>query len=148
MIFGFQRGAAPILAAVALVATGPVRGEGTEPITTIPAAALAWETTNEGVGFAALIGDRFNEDYMAMVRLPAGLVSPTHIKSANMFGVVVSGTISHVAADADPAQAVLLPVGSFYKVPAGLAHLSKCVSETDCITFLLQDGKFDFLPVP
>ncbi len=117
------------------------------PITNVPTNDMAWEVTQEGVGFAALIGDRFTEEYMAMVRLPAGLVSPPHVKTANMFGVVVAGTISHVAADADPANAVLLPEGSFYMVPAGLAHLSKCVSDTDCVTFLVQDGAFDFLPV-
>jgi hypothetical protein len=49
---------------------------------------------------------------------------------------------------ADPSSEVVLPEGSFYKIPAGLAHVSKCVSQIDCITFLYQDGKFDFLPVP
>lgn len=116
-------------------------------IVNTPASLMQWETTPEGVGFAALVGDRFAEPYMAMVRLPAGLVSPAHVKSANMFGVVVSGTITHVAVGADPSSEVLLPAGSFYEVPAKLAHLSKCVSETDCVTFLYQDGKFDFLPV-
>jgi len=111
-----------------------------------PAAQLNWETTEEGVGFASLSGDRFVESYMAMVRLPAGLVSPAHVKTSNMFGVVVSGAITHVASGADSSTEVLLPTGSFYKIPAGLAHISKCVSETDCITFLYQDGKFDFLP--
>ena len=117
-----------------------------QTITNLPAADFAWDQTEEGVAFAPLVGDRFVEPYMAMVRLPAGLVSPPHVKSANMFGVVVSGTISHVAIKASPSDEVLLPEGSFYKVPAGLAHVSKCVSEADCITFLYQDGRFDFLP--
>ena len=121
--------------------------EETSKIVRTPTAQLQWETTEEGVGFAALVGDRFVEPYMAMVRLPAGLVSPNHTKSANMFGVVVSGTISHVAVGADPSSEILLPAGSFYKVPADLAHLSKCVSAVDCVTFISQDGKFDFLPV-
>lgn len=115
-------------------------------IANLPADDLIWDQTEQGVAFAPLIGDRFAEPYMAMVRLPAGLVSPPHVKSANMFGVVISGMISHSAVDASPSDEVLLPEGSFYKVPAGLAHVSKCVSETDCITFLYQDGKFDFLP--
>ncbi len=135
---------APCLGAV-LFATSALAGG--EPITNLPTADLAWEITPEGVGFAPLIGDRFAEPYMAMVRLPAGLVSPTHVKTANMYGVVVAGTISHVAATGDPAREVLLPEGSFYKVPAGLPHLSKCVSAEDCVTFLYQDGHFDFLPV-
>lgn len=134
-------------AAVAVVLTAvPLRAAQDVVISNFPSASLNWETTKEGVGFAPLIGDRFAEPYMAMVRLPAGLVSPSHVKSANMFGVVLSGTISHIAVGADPSTEVLLPKGSFYKVPAGLGHVSKCLSKEECITFVYQDGKFDFLP--
>jgi len=116
-----------------------------EAIKNIPTANLDWDVTPEGVAFAPLIGDRFAEAYMAMVRLPAGLVSPAHVKSANMFGVMVSGSMTHSAVDADPKDAVILSEGSFYKIPKGVAHVSRCVSEVECVTFLYQDGKFDFL---
>lgn len=119
---------------------------GEKEIVNSPAEQLNWETTEEGVGFAPLLGDRFVEPYMAMVRLPAGLVSPAHLKTANMFGVVVSGAMTHIAVGEMRAKEVRLTRGSFYKIPAGLAHISKCISETECITFLYQDGKFDFLP--
>lgn len=115
-------------------------------ITNVPDTKMDWSTSKEGVGFAPLIGDRFKESYMAMVKLPAGLVSPAHIKTANMFGVVVSGTVSHIAVGANANTELLLPAGSFYKIPKNLAHVSKCVSTADCVTFLYQDGKFDFLP--
>ncbi|PCJ95041.1 MAG: hypothetical protein COA52_04235 [Hyphomicrobiales bacterium] len=113
----------------------------------MPLSQLQWETTAEGVGFAPLQGERFQESYMAMVRLPAGLVSPPHVKTANMYGLVVSGTIANIALDNKDGQEVPLPPGSYYKVPAGLAHISKCLSKVDCVTFLYQDGKFDFLPI-
>lgn len=113
----------------------------------VPAEEMAWEITEEGVGFAPLIGERFDEAYMAMVKLPAGLVSPPHVKSANMFGVVITGTLTHLAVGADPAMEVPLSVGAFYRVPAGVGHVSKCISDVDCTTFLYQDGKFDFVPV-
>jgi len=112
-----------------------------------PTEKLDWQTTPEGVAFAALVGDRFAEAYMAMVKLPAGLVSPPHTKSANMFGVMISGSMIHVPVNSNPQDEVVLPQGSFYKVPKNLPHVSKCVSKTDCVTFLYQDGKFDFLPV-
>ena len=117
------------------------------PIKNVPTDRMAWELSEEGVGFAPLIGERFNEAYMAMVKLPAGLVSPAHVKTANMFGVVIAGTITHLAVGADPSQEIPLTEGAFYKVPAGVGHVSKCISEVDCITFLYQDGKFDFVPV-
>ncbi|WP_298356490.1 DUF4437 domain-containing protein [uncultured Litoreibacter sp.] len=115
-------------------------------IITQPMPALDWATTPEGVAFAALQGDRFTEDYMAMVRLPAGLVSPPHVKSANMFGVVIEGVMTHAPHGA-AAQATPLPTGAFYKIPKDLPHVSSCISDTPCVTFLYQDGKFDFLPV-
>ena len=116
-------------------------------IQSTPTSTLEWATTLEGVAFAPLIGDRFAESYMAMVKLPAGLISPAHTKTANMFGVMISGSMVHSAADADPKDDVVLPEGSFYKIPKNVPHVSKCVSDTDCITFLYQDGQFDFLPV-
>ena len=118
-----------------------------ERIQNEPVEKLDWQKTPEGVAFAALIGDRFAEPYMAMVKLPAGLVSPAHTKTANMFGVILSGSMVHSAVDADPNDDVVLPEGSFYKIPKDLPHVSKCVSDTDCVSFLYQDGKFDFLPV-
>lgn len=134
-----------VLAALALVA--PALPAFAGDIVNTPPAAQAFETSAEGVGFAQLEGDRFAGAYMAMVRLPAGLVSPAHVKSANMFGVVMSGTLTHRAAGEDASTEVRLPAGSFYRIPAGLAHVSSCVSAEDCVTFLYQDGKFDFLPV-
>ena len=118
-----------------------------EVVLNVSAEEMAWEISEEGVGFAPLIGERFNEAYMAMVKLPAGLVSPAHVKSANMFGVVITGTITHAAVGADPELEIPLSAGAFYKVPAGVGHISKCISAVDCVTFLYQDGKFDFVPI-
>lgn len=108
---------------------------------------LEWQTTGEGVAFAPLRGNRFEESYMAMVRLPAGLVSPVHVKSAGMFGLVVSGEMVHLADDRNDGREKVLKSGDYYEIPAGLPHLSKCVSQIECVTFLYQDGPFDFLPV-
>lgn len=112
-----------------------------------PPSQLEWQTTPEGVAFATLVGDRFEEPYMAMVRLPAGLISPAHTKSANMFGVVVSGTMTHRAVGTKAGPDIALPEGSFYKIPRDVPHISQCISKVECVTFLYQDGKFDFLPV-
>ena len=138
---------AMVMAALFALGSSSLMANTEDGIKNLPTDRLAWETTAEGVGFAPLIGERFSEAYMAMVKLPAGLVSPAHVKSANMFGVVISGTITHLAVGADPALEIPLTEGSFYKVPAGVGHVSKCISDVDCITFLYQDGKFDFVPV-
>ena len=109
-----------------------------------PPAALDWATTPEGVAFAALSGDRWTEAYFAMVRLPAGTVSPLHTKSAKMFGLVVEGQMTHAAPGAEPTP---IGPGSYFEVPALMPHISACVSDTDCVTMLYQDGAFDFVPV-
>lgn len=116
-----------------------------EPIINTPAPSLDWEETPEGVAFASLMGERFNEAYMAMVKLPGGLVSPPHIKSANMYGVMVSGAMVHE--HVGESSNAVLRAGSFYKIPKNVPHISKCISQEECITVLYQDGKFDFLPV-
>lgn len=116
-----------------------------DPIVGIASDRLDWSTTPEGVAFAPLSGDRFAESYMAMVRLPAGLVSPPHVKTSAMFGVVMEGTITHRAVG--DGEELRLPPGAYYKVPGGVAHVSACVSDVDCVTFVYQDGAFDFRPV-
>ncbi len=131
---------------VLVIVTAPFSSAAETDIINRPGENLTWEKTQEGVAFASLVGDRFAEPYMAMVRLPAGLVSPAHTKTANMFGVMISGAMVHTVPGADPASDIVLREGSFYKIPKNLPHVSKCVSTVDCVTFLYQDGKFDFLP--
>ncbi len=144
----FQVPKSAILAlAVFCLGQFPHSAAGEEAIQYAPPNSLVWVETPEGVAFAALRGDRFVEAYMAMVRLPAGLVSPPHTKSADMFGVVISGAMTHAPVGVDPDPISILPQGSFYRVPAGLAHVSSCVSKTECVTFLYQNGKFDFQPL-
>ena len=67
-----------------------------------PQPNLKWQATPEGVGFAALKGNRFEESYMAMLRLPTGLTGPVLRKSAATHGVVVSGQALHLATRFSP----------------------------------------------
>lgn len=118
-----------------------------EQITLLDANDFAWKTTPEGVAFAALQGDRFAEPYQALVRLPAGTVSPPHIKSANMYGVMLQGEMIHYVSGESPETARRIGPGSFYNISSGTAHISACVSDVPCVAYLYQDGAFDFLPV-
>jgi len=118
-----------------------------EQITLLDSNDFAWETTPEGVAFAALQGDRFTESYQALVRLPAGTVSPPHVKSANMYGVMLQGEMVHYANGENQETARKIRPGSFYSISSGTAHISACVSDVPCVAYLYQDGAFDFLPV-
>lgn len=129
------------LAAVLLASS--VSAEG---VTLIVPESLDWKTTPEGVAFARLEGDRFAEAYHAMVRLPAGVTSPPHTKTAAMHGVMLQGRMRHYPADANPVAAQEVGPGGYYKIPGGLAHVSACVSAEPCVTYLYQDAAFDFIP--
>jgi len=133
------------IATVAAILT--TASAGAEPITLLGSDDFAWETTPEGVAFASLKGDRFAGSYQALVRLPAGTVSPPHVKTANMYGVMLQGEMIHYLSGEDPAAARRIGSGSFYSIDSGAAHVSACVSEAPCIAYLYQDGAFDFLPV-
>ena len=118
-----------------------------EPIRLLSSNDFEWQTTPEGVAFAQLQGDRFSEAYQALVRLPGGTISPPHVKTANMFGVVLEGEMIHYTSNEAPEDARIIGPGSFYSIAAGAAHVAACVSETPCVTYLYQDGAFDFVPV-
>lgn len=118
-----------------------------QQITILAASDYVWETTPEGVAFAALQGDRFAEPYQALVRLPGGTISPPHVKSATMSGILLQGEMVHYAEGDDPDAAKTIGAGAFYRISGGVAHISACVSETPCVAYLYQDGRFDFLPV-
>jgi len=138
-----KRSVSASIAAILLAATNA----GSDPIQLLGADDFAWEATPEGVAFAALQGDRLTEPYQALVKLPAGTVSPPHIKTANMYGVMLQGEMVHYPSAADPDTARKMGPGSYYSIAAGTAHVSACVSATPCIAYLHQDGAFDFLPV-
>ncbi|MFY0595682.1 MAG: DUF4437 domain-containing protein [Cognatishimia sp.] len=113
-------------------------------IKTFSPSDLPWVETPEGVAFADLNGDRFSGPYQAMVKLPAGLVSPPHIKTANMFGVMISGEMRHWRQDQKPADVMPIGPGGFYQIPAEIPHQSACISDIPCVAYLYQDGAFDF----
>lgn len=139
----------PFMSVLVLSATllTPTLALATGAIKNLPASELAWESTPEGVAFAPLKGNRFKESHMTMVRLPAGLVSPAHTKTANMFGVMISGAMVHRVVGAGLTEETVLAEGPFYTIPKNVPHVSKCVSTVDCVTFLYRDGKFDFVLV-
>ncbi len=134
-----------VMAGLALWLAAPLAQA--DAITLLGPDQIAWDATPEGVSFAALEGDRFSESYQALVRLPSGTISPPHMKSASMFGVMLEGEMIHYLAGGDPEAATRIGPGSYYKIDAGVAHVSACVSEIECVTYLYQDGAFDFLPV-
>ena len=74
--------------------------------------------------------------------MPAGFVSPVHTHTEDYWGVVISG----VAVNGTPgSQDVQLPVGSYWFQKGGERHVTRCISPNECIFFISQHGKFDYV---
>ena len=90
---------------------------------------------------APAYGDLANGPHGTFIKMPAGYVSPTHTHTEDYWAVVVSGVmVNKTPEGAD----VPLPVGSYFLQKGGEPHVTKCISPTECIFFINQDGKFDF----
>jgi hypothetical protein len=76
------------------------------------------------------------------VKMPAGFSSAIHTHTEDYYAVVIKGVgTNHAPSDKD----VPLPVGSYWFQKGEEPHVTKCLSKTDCLFFLVQPGKFDYV---
>jgi hypothetical protein len=115
----------------------------------IPADSIGFGPTGVKTGAGELMagpayGDLTAGKHGTFVRMPAGFVSPLHTHTEDYFAVVIDGVGANGLAGADD---VPLPRGSYWFQRGQEAHVTKCLSDTDCLFFLVQPGSFDYLPV-
>ena len=92
---------------------------------------------------APAYGDLAHGAHGTFIKMPAGFVSPIHTHTSDYWGVVISG----VGANGIPGSTdVQLPVGSYWFQKGGERHVTKCLSANECIFFINQSSKFDYLP--
>jgi hypothetical protein len=91
---------------------------------------------------APAYGDLAHGAHGTFIKMPAGFVSKIHTHTEDYWGVVISG----VAVNGLPgSEDVALPVGSYWFQKGGERHITKCISPNECIFFISQHGKFDYL---
>jgi len=91
---------------------------------------------------AAAYGDHTHGAHGTFIKMPAGFVSKVHTHTEDYWGVVISG----VAVNEKPGGPDLaLPVGSYWFQKGGERHVTKCISASECIFFISQNGKFDYV---
>lgn len=97
------------------------------------------------VSFGTVTGDRAKGAHGTFVRIPAGKATPLHTHGAAYNAVIIQGKMENPITDVDISDAVLT-AGSYYFVPAGAAHITRCAADSpvDCISFFYQDVPFDF----
>ena len=87
-------------------------------------------------------GDLTRGPHGTFIRMPPGFVSPVHTHTEDYWGVVISG----VATNGLPgSKDVPLPAGSYWFQKGGEAHVTKCLSPNECVFFISQNGKFDYV---
>ena len=135
-----------LLAVVAIVASGTPEGQ---PSVNVPVTRLHYVRTGVTDGVhgeleaAPAFGDLAHGAHGTFIKMPAGFVSPIHTHTTDYYGVVISG----VGANGLPGSAdVPLPVGSYWFQKGGERHVTKCLSPNECIFFINQPAKFDYLP--
>jgi beta-alanine degradation protein BauB len=123
--------------------------QGGQPSVNTPVTQLQYGATGvtDGVhgelNAAPAFGDLTHGPHGTFIKMPAGFVSPLHTHTEDYWGVVISG----VAVNGKPGSTdVQLPVGSYWYQKGGEPHVTKCISPNECIFFVSQGGKFDYVP--
>ena len=137
-----------VLAGTALSAAAAPEGN---PSVSTPVTTLQYGSTGVSDGVhgelkaARAYGDLAHGPHGTFIRMPPGFVSNVHIHTEDYWGVVVSG----VAVNGLPGSTdVPLPAGSYWFQKGGERHVTKCISPNECLFFISQQGKFDYVVDP
>ncbi len=97
------------------------------------------------VAFGTVSGDRAKGAHGTFVRIPAGKATPLHTHAAAYDAVIIQGKLENPIPGND-ASNTALTAGSYYHVPAGAKHITRCADDSpvDCISYFYQSVPFDF----
>ena len=68
-----------------------------------------------------------------------------HRHSSDERVVVIQGASVHWVEGEDRTAAPTMTAGDYLLMPAGVNHGSAATPDQDCLEFITQDGKFDFM---
>lgn len=105
-----------------------------------------YELGKEKIPVARGYGDPATGAHSNYIKLPGGATSPMHTHSNDYYGVVIAGVVANEQNPAGPDRP--LAPGSYWFQKGGEAHVTKCISATECLIFVTQTSAFDFKMVP
>lgn len=112
----------------------------------MPVSDLKYFDTGVGpLKAAPAYGDLANGAHSTFVKLPAGFVSPLHTHTEDYYAVVISGVVANEVNEAVKDRP--LPPGSYWFQKGKASHVTKCLSANECVVFITQPGKFDYVNV-
>jgi anti-sigma factor ChrR (cupin superfamily) len=97
-----------------------------------------------GVQLATLWGDPLRGPFGALLKMPAGFVSPMHRHSNDERVVVLQGASVHWTKGGSRETAPRMTTGDALLMPAGVDHVSAATDEEDCLELITMEGRFDF----
>ena len=111
----------------------------------IPADQMEWKEYAPGspLKFVMLWGDRTKGEYAMLLKMPAGFEAPVHAHTGDYYGMNLTGSWRHAF---DGGDEKALPPGSYVFQPGMGMHGDACVGPEDCILFIHQHAKGDFIP--
>ena len=110
----------------------------------IAADKMEWQSLpNSPLKVMVLWGNPGEGEHARLLKLPAGFTAPTHAHTGDYHGINLTGTWRH-GFDGQATQD--LPPGSYVFQPGKEMHDDACVGSEDCILFLYQKEKADFIP--
>ena len=140
-----------ILGAVVLTAVAVVSynaGAAKAKVATVTSAPeIKWEPMMGGAMHMALLwGNRDKgPEYGMLLKFPGGADSGMHTHTGDYHAVSLQGTWVH-AVEGETAPAKELPPGSYVFQPGKQMHSDVCKGKQDCIIFVHQHAKGDFIP--
>jgi len=132
-----------------LVAVSSLALVGNTPSISTPVTELKYGPTGVSDGnhgelrAAPAYDDLAHGPHCTFIRMPAGFVSPIHTHTNDYWGVVISGVVVNGQSGSKDAP---LPAGSYWFQKGGERHISKCILPNECLLFISQDVKFDYIP--
>jgi len=109
----------------------------------VPVTELKYTETGIGpINVAPGFGDMTKGAHSNFVKIPGGFNSPPHTHTEDYYAVVVSGVVGN---GMEGAQDIPLPPGSYWFQKGNEKHVTKCLSANECVFFVTQPGKFDFV---
>ena len=122
------------------------KGEAPAKAKFIAAEELKWDDLPGGPKIAVITGDYKKGAYTGLLKLPAGFTSPLHSHSGSYEAIEISGTSSHWLKGEDGTKAKKMTPGSYWTFQAKADHVSSCAPGAECVAYIWQKSKFDFLP--
>jgi hypothetical protein len=110
----------------------------------VPITELKFYQNKEGLTIANGWGDPATGAHSNYIRMAGGTASGVHTHTHSYYGVVIAGVVANEAPGS--AQDHPLAAGSYWYQKGDERHVTKCISQSECLFFVTSKGPFDYLP--